>query len=134
LIGRSLVFFVIWLTFSIIGNATAAERDLMGVWQQVSSTGGVCKECTISIARTGDGVRVDASNGWFSHISELPGQAGWRGSGKWTRSKSGQVVARDVTTLFKVSEHRLFLSMRIVEPNGRTIEVKAVFERSVPVA
>jgi hypothetical protein len=128
------ILLAMWLTVSVKGQAVASEKEFLGVWRQVFSTGGHCDDCTISISRKEQGFWVNASNGWSVPLTQIlaGGDDALVGSGKWTRSKSGQVVAREVATGFKMRRGRLILMMHIVESDGSKMRVKAIFERSSP--
>ncbi|WP_394892730.1 hypothetical protein ACG873_15025 [Mesorhizobium sp. AaZ16] len=128
------ILLAMWMTISVKGQAVASENEFLGVWRQVFSTGGHCGDCTVSISRKEQGFWVDASNGWSAPLTQIPtgGDDTLVGSGKWTRSKSGQAVAREVATGFKMRRGRLILMMHIVDSDGSNMRVKAIFERSSP--
>lgn len=126
------VFLGLWLAMPVVGQAITPEDEFFGVWKQVFSTGGYCSDCTVSISRGEDGLRVEASNGWTASLDSISvgGKATLVGEGKWEQSRSGQADAREVATGFQMLQGHLVLVMQIADRNGGRNRVQAIFERS----
>lgn len=123
-----------WLAMPAASQAISPEAAFVGVWKQVFSTGGRCADCTVSISRNQDGLRADASNGWAVSLTKtsVGGNDALVGSGKWTYSKSGQPVAREIATGFQLLQGHLVLMMQIIDESGKKNRVKAIFEQTSP--
>ena len=107
--------------------AAGPGDGLIGRWVQIASNAGDCPNCTITISRSGNRLKVVGSNGWTATL--IAGQDGdpdyASGEGRWSRG-AGAFAGRPFSLDLQLRKRRLRMTMGI-RGGGGDMVVEAGF-------
>ena len=119
------------LVLSDSGHAQDGAADYLGPWKQVHSSAGRCDRCELRFGGASGQMTVTANNGWTARVGMLGSGrlTELRGEGSWSSSVQGNLRGHRFDVTFRLVDHQLHLSMRMIDPTAKPRLVKAVFQR-----
>lgn len=113
------------------GVVSAEAGEFEGSWRQVKSNAGECHNCSLTITRVGDGLKVIANNDWYAAAVPVPQRAAADlpsalGTGVW--KNGGQSTPMKIALIRDRDELQVLL---IVGGGTRAQTIAATFRRRV---
>ncbi len=107
------------------GTANADELDFAGRWQQVYSSDGFCKSCTIGLVQNGTVLTATASDDWSAILqTDNPGQASFA-TGVGRRSHGSEPI--EIGLFLKRDD--LHMMMLVKAGDGPAKTIKAIYRK-----
>lgn len=117
--------FVALITVLIAAPANADELDFAGRWQQVYSSDGFCKSCTIGLVQNGTVLTATASDDWSAILqTDNPGHASFA-TGVGRRSHGSEPI--EIGLFLKGDD--LHMMMLVKAGDGPAKTIKAIYRK-----
>lgn len=119
------------VVISAAGVVSAEAGEFEGSWRQVKSNAGECRNCSLTITRVGDGLKVIANNDWYAAAVPVPQRAAAElpsalGTGVW--KNGGQNEPMKIALIRDQDELQVLL---IVGGGKRVQTIAATFRKRV---
>jgi hypothetical protein len=129
--GARVLYLIVVIALLCFQPTRAQAHELLGDWQQLTSSAGACPSCRISFSGAASELNVTASNGWSAavEVREADSGATAAGRGQWSARGPASFASKPFNVDFKLRGERLYMTMVSELANGRKHVVRAVFGR-----